>query len=369
MNNQPGFAEAVFMDNPDNTSTFTWTPTYNAVKKTSKEYTQDFEIQFKATDNKDVVTETATIVVNYVNRAPKITQLEDIIVNETDTVVIEPVTEDPDEDELSYEYSGWMTSNTKETGYEDEGTHLVTVTVSDGVLSDSKAVVVKVLNKNRAPIFKNIEKQTVNEDETVTMKVKAKDFDGDFIEYKTTTGLKGSEMENDTFEWTPSRNVVMKQSSLIDKLLSKVPFLNRWFSSTQESYYVEFIASDGQNIDVESGTITVKDMNRGPKITAIKPNATIILTEGDTVEFGVLAEDLDGNNLTYTWDFGINEKYEGENVHTRKYTIAGEKKAKVTVSDGVEEDSFEWTIFVQKAEVSGTGDQYSQIVKVVEHSS
>ena len=52
---------------------------------------------------------------------------------------------------MSYTYSGWMTSATKATDYEDAGEHIVTVKVSDGIAEDSQDVKIIVENVNRAP--------------------------------------------------------------------------------------------------------------------------------------------------------------------------------------------------------------------------
>ncbi len=55
--------------------------------------------------------------------------ISDIAVNEGDTVTLNPTATDPDGDALTYTYSGWMTSASYTTGYNDAGTYTVTVTV------------------------------------------------------------------------------------------------------------------------------------------------------------------------------------------------------------------------------------------------
>ena len=44
-----------------------------------------------------------------------------------------------------------MTSSSYTTDYADAGTHIVTVTVSDGTLTDSQDVSITVINSNRPP--------------------------------------------------------------------------------------------------------------------------------------------------------------------------------------------------------------------------
>ncbi len=59
-------------------------------------------------------------------------------------VTINPTASDPDGDTLSFSYSDWMSSSNYVTSLGDAGTHAVTVTVSDGSLTDSRNVTVNV---------------------------------------------------------------------------------------------------------------------------------------------------------------------------------------------------------------------------------
>ena len=78
------------------------------------------------------------------NSAPVLDPIADITVNEGDVVSFSPTATDPDGDVLTYTYSGWMTTASYTTGYQDVGIHMVTVTVSDGMLTDSQDVTVIV---------------------------------------------------------------------------------------------------------------------------------------------------------------------------------------------------------------------------------
>ena len=72
-------------------------------------------------------------------------------VKEGDTVTLNPKATDADGDRLSYSYSGWMSSNTKQTGYSDAGVHKVNVSVTDGISTVSQEVTVTVSDVNREP--------------------------------------------------------------------------------------------------------------------------------------------------------------------------------------------------------------------------
>ncbi|MDL1957729.1 MAG: PKD domain-containing protein, partial [Candidatus Desulfofervidus auxilii] len=80
------------------------------------------------------------------NSAPVLEEIPDIVVNEGETVKISPNAFDPDGDKLTFSYSGWMNGPTYTTDYDDAGVHKVTVTVSDGELTDSQEVTITVID-------------------------------------------------------------------------------------------------------------------------------------------------------------------------------------------------------------------------------
>jgi len=96
---------------------------------------------------------TLKITVLHKNRAPSVKDMKPIIVNEGEIVKIAPEVNDPESAKVELAYSGWMTSDTYQTGYEDSGEHIVTVTASDGKLTSKKDVKIMVNDVNRAPEF------------------------------------------------------------------------------------------------------------------------------------------------------------------------------------------------------------------------
>ena len=64
-----------------------------------------------------------------------------------------PTITDPEGDELTISYAGWMNTNTFTTTYESQGTHVVTITASDGINTAKKDVTVIVNDVNRPPEF------------------------------------------------------------------------------------------------------------------------------------------------------------------------------------------------------------------------
>ena len=113
-----------------------------------------YEVEVTATDGERTDTKTFKITVQSLNNPPVIElAAQTIDVEEGDTVTIDATITDPENDELTITYAGWMTSSTYQTDYDDAGTHTVTITVTDGINTVEKEVTVNVADKNRPPTF------------------------------------------------------------------------------------------------------------------------------------------------------------------------------------------------------------------------
>ena len=110
-----------------------------------------FYPEITVSDGKTSIVKKIKLVVEPKNNKPVLQFIANVDVNEGETVTLNPKASDADGDRLTYTYSGWMTSNTKQTGYKDAGTHKVTVSVSDGISIVSQEVTVTVKDVNRPP--------------------------------------------------------------------------------------------------------------------------------------------------------------------------------------------------------------------------
>ncbi|NQU78493.1 Ig-like domain-containing protein [Candidatus Woesearchaeota archaeon] len=137
----------VIFDDP-----FSQVGTWRTVKGDAGSY----RVTVRATDGSKQVTKTVRVVVNKVNSKPSVSGLRDVTVYEGDKIVLRPRIRDSDGDKVSIKYSGWMTSDTKQTGYDDAGEYDVALTVSDGTEEVKNTVHVVVLNRNRAPVITDL---------------------------------------------------------------------------------------------------------------------------------------------------------------------------------------------------------------------
>jgi PKD repeat protein len=100
------------------------------------------------------------------------------------------------------------------------------------------------------------------------------------------------------------------------------------------TYAVKVTVSDGKG---GSGSatldVTVTQPNRAPTVTASRTPSGNVAT-GTAVAFAATGADLDGDTLTYSWDFGDSTPASTEQNPSHTYASAGTFTAKVTVSDG-----------------------------------
>jgi hypothetical protein len=121
--------------------------------QTTKDNVGKYRINVTVTDGSLAASTSFLMVVESLNNPPVI-QLADLVtVDEGMTVTLTPTITDPEGDELTITYSGWMNANSYATTYEDAGSHLVTITVSDGINTVKKDLTVMVNDVNRPPSF------------------------------------------------------------------------------------------------------------------------------------------------------------------------------------------------------------------------
>ncbi len=180
------------------------------------------------------------------------------------------------------------------------------------------------LFRNSLPIvYRVLHDTAVNEKQLLRSIFVAIDPDGDSVRYGLSGAPAGASVDAQTgmFSWTPSYD----QAGV---------------------YRVRFPISDGYDTDNSHGAIiTVKNVDRPPQFIREMPDTTI--KEGDTLRYTVLAEDPDGDRLTYRiLGMGIPglevDSSGGEIRWIPTYEQAGNYRIRCLATDGTLADTTGW---------------------------
>ena len=311
---------------------FTWTPGFDFVQKNNAlDYIlekfrllgRSVNVAFVAQSNDLRDTKNVKIRVRDVNRAFDLEEIDDIEVDEGQEIFIDPKYNDPDNDKVSFSYSGFMNRNKKKVGFDDAGSYIVKVVATDGFHYETRLVNVEINDVNRKPVFDKIKNIEVKEGDELRIELSASDKDNDAIRFSARNVPRGAKLKDNLFVWKPGFEVV---------------------NGTMKEFSVDFTAFDGEDGDSQKVKITVLNKNQAPKIVSYSDN--LISVKGEPILFEVNAVDEDGDSLTYSWDFGFFSKFEDGNQHQRIFSSSGNKKVEVTVSDGMESVSKVWDVLV-----------------------
>ncbi len=260
-----------------------------------------------ASDGKSSTSQQIRIIVLPANRPPVLQHIPDVTVNEGDTVKFEPVATDPDNDTVSFNYSGWMHSSTYTTNYNDAGEHIVRVTATDGINSVSQDVRVIVRNVDRPPVLGDMPDIVAKEGDLIKLNYYAFDPDQDKLYYTF------SKPFNSQGEWQTGYN-------------------------DAGDYAATVTVSDGQLTDTKAFKVTVLNTDRPPVISNV---GNMTVKEGETVSYHPIVSDPDGDKVTVFYSGWMNSS-----TYTTNYNDQGTHVVTVTASDGIESTSVDSTVTV-----------------------
>lgn len=286
-----------------------------------------------ADDNQSIVTENKSIKNNYTENNSK--ELSD---NNVDILSTITVTEgeiaslaflsakDPDGDHVEYTYSRPFNSRGLwQTNDGDEGKYLATVTASDGLLSTTENVQVIVLPSNKGPVIDCPSNQSFNEGDLIDLDCTIYDREGDNVSY-TISGFMNNMTYQSTYKDAGLHRVVIK-------------------------------ATDGNKTNIKVIELTIKDVNRLPKVKELEP---INVAEGDVVKLNINATDPDDDKLKITYPFLFDE----DGVWQTKKGDSGNYDLQAFVSDGKDEVEVPISINVEKLNVPPTIDNLDELENI-----
>ncbi|VVB80775.1 Cadherin-like protein [uncultured archaeon] len=254
----------------------------------------DHIVTITASDGTNTVSQKVLIRVNPKNKAPVIEITDPVEAEEGQTITLEPTITDPEGDEVTVTYSGWMNSSTKELGYDDSGNHKVIITATDGKATAAKEFIVSVKNVNRAPELADLEAVTIKEGQKAYIKASAEDPDGDNVTYSYDFPF------SETGAW---------QTEIGDA----------------GEYDVVVKASDGELTAEKTAHITIEAVNKAPEIVLESP---ITVSEGDTVTLNPEITDPEGDEFRVSYSGWMNS-----NTKTTGYDDQGDHIVTITARD------------------------------------
>ncbi len=235
-------------------------------------------VTITASDGSNTVSQQVLIVVKSKNKPPMIELEQPIQATEGSTLTIKPILTDPEGDEVTVSYSGWMDSNTREVGFAEAGLHKVIITASDskGAKTSIEAIV-SVGNADRAPELADVAPQMIKEGQKVTVKPNAKDADGDNVTYSFDFPL------DEKGQW---------QTAIGDA----------------GEYEVTITAHSGALMAEKTFMLTVESVNRPPVIELDSP---VAVEEGQTVRLQPVITDAEGDEVRVSYSGWMNTDVKG----------------------------------------------------------
>ncbi|MBW2965797.1 PKD domain-containing protein [Candidatus Woesearchaeota archaeon] len=298
------------------------------------------EIRASASDGKKQVTAIWNVEVLNVNRAPELDIVEEVVMSETDLVILDFVASDPDNDDITVSISEPLDENGEwQTGYEDAGEYFADIEVSDGDLTTTKTIKIIVLDVDRAPLFEKIEDFTIDEGEEKIIELKVLDQDGDDITFSTETLPDGAYIDGNYFVYDVPYYTILKPESWFKNTVEEV-HLDEYYYDKEKEFTIKLIAQGKDLTTSQNVKITVNDINLAPELNI---SDEIIVNEGDSIDIPhsfVYDPDNDEISLTFTNPLDENGKWQIEYDESGVYDIV------ITASDGKIETAKEVTIIV-----------------------
>ncbi|RJQ21195.1 hypothetical protein C4580_03045 [Candidatus Woesearchaeota archaeon] len=257
-------------------------------------------ITITASDGTNTVTQQVLIVVQPKNKPPIIELEEPVEVSEGEMLTLNPTVSDPDGDNVTLSYSGWMTSNVKNVSFDDSGLHKVIISATDGKAVTTREVIVSVENVNRAPTIFDLDPVTVKEGQRVIVKPAGKDPDGDTVrfEFEEPIGPNGT--------W------------------------NTEIGDAGE-YELLVIATDGELTAETLVSVFVEAVNKPPTIELASP---IEVNEGDQVVLEPIISDPEGDEVRVSYSGWMSA-----NTRLTTYDDAGNHKVTITARDTADNEA------------------------------
>ena len=161
---------------------------------------ETFTTTITAKDGFSEVTQNVEIEILNTNRVPLMEPIENIVIDEMETIELIPAAVDPDNDELEISFtSPFNEEGILETKRGDVGEYIIYVTSSDGDLSTSEKFTLTINSINENPVLELITDITVEETEEISLSPVATDANDDEITFSY-SGWMNSDAYSTTYD-------------------------------------------------------------------------------------------------------------------------------------------------------------------------
>ena len=239
----------------------------------------DSVITVNVSDGTVTSSTTFTLTFNPVNDAPVLGDLSAANTDEDTAFAMSLSSSDVDGDDVTYSASVNSGSATIDgstltvlPAQDFNGDLTVTVTVSDGSLTDSGSFVLTVNPINDAPVVNPIADQTVDEDTSLTLDISASDADGDTVTFSASVDSGSAVVDGSTLTVTPGQDF-------------------------NGDLTVTVNANDGELTGSGSFILTVNPVNDAPVIASIADQA---IDEDSSLVLELSASDVDSSELVFS---------------------------------------------------------------------
>ncbi len=214
---------------------------------------------------------------------------------EGELITLQPKIFDYNGDEVTVQYSKPFNDKGEwQTMYEDSGTYVVKITVSDTEMTTEKQITITVKDTNRAPILEDIASITAFAGELITIEPQAEDPDGDSVTFSFSSPIS----EHGTWQT---------------------------IEEDEGTYAVTVKATDGKNIAEKEVTIVLNHKNKAPVVTL----DSVTAQETELVVLQPIIVDPEGDEFTVEYSEPFNENGEWQT----DYDDAGTYTITITATD------------------------------------
>ena len=203
----------------------------------------EYIVTVTASDGTTTTSQDVLLIVERVNVAPIIEPIGDIEINEGETLLLEPIVSDVNNDVVTVTISEPVGDDgVWETDYYSAGEYFVTITAEDAESKSVKKIKIIVNYKNMPPTISNVYDIIFEEGETAVIAPVIEDLNGDDI-VVSVSGL----FEEVNGEW-----------------IWDIPY-NTCIGHEAQEFDVRITADDGRTMTTKEITVTVTDINIPPK--------------------------------------------------------------------------------------------------------